>query len=451
MSKIYLDKLCNFALTTYNNYEHINKNFDFNDYINNIKQNHSLNEKGIFLKHNFIELKMLIPEIEYEQMVLINPLCFNLNENIEWFNFLNGLLTVLNDNYLHESNLIKKTILETVDKTYRKKINLLNCFDDKIINSVCTLTNITLILLNEQNKIKLFNYNNKINKIVIMVNFEKEYFSLLNWNQKYYDLNSQFTKYLIDKYNNMELNKKNEIQNPNPDPDPDPDSNPDSNSDSKPDSNQEFTVVINKKKKINIGSNYINEKKIKKSSKLNNNNMFDFNSDIEDIPNNDTNNITNNIQSNTNIAKELNKDTYKELQADENYAIYISEVIDNNTVNKKENIYIDKKKKKNNKNIFVTNKEEQEINKTDKIITKDGIEEFNEQGSSVFNKTEKITKKEIEKICNEVKITMGLETIQSNALKLGINIFEGSTKSGKPKNKTKSELIDKIREFAKNI
>jgi hypothetical protein len=57
----------------------------------------------------------------------------------------------------------------------------------------------------------------------------------------------------------------------------------------------------------------------------------------------------------------------------------------------------------------------------------------------------------MEKICNDVKITMGLETIQSNALKLGINIFEGSTKSGKPKNKTKSELIEQIREFSKNI
>ena len=57
MNKIYLDKLCNFSLTTYKNYEFVNKNVDFNDYINNIKQNQSLNEKGIILKHNFLELK----------------------------------------------------------------------------------------------------------------------------------------------------------------------------------------------------------------------------------------------------------------------------------------------------------------------------------------------------------------------------------------------------------
>jgi hypothetical protein len=45
---------------------------------------------------------------------------------------------------------------------------------------------------------------------------------------------------------------------------------------------------------------------------------------------------------------------------------------------------------------------------------------------------------------------MNLDQIQSYALKLGISIFDGSTKSGKPKNKTKSDLIDQIKEYIKN-
>ncbi len=255
MNKIYLDKLCDFALTTYKNYEYVTKNFDLGDYVNNIKQNHSLNEKGIFLKHNFIELKMLIPDSEYDQMVLINPLCFNLSGNIEWFNFLNGLLTALNDNYLHESNLIKKTILETADKTFRKKITISNCVDDKIITGVCTLTNITLILLDKEHRIRLFNYNEK-NKIIVMFNDEKEYYCLLNWNQKYYNLDSEFIKYLINK--NMKqtekINKK------------------------------EFIAVVNKKKKKTNSDNNDNINVVKKikHTKLNNSNIFDIESDNED-------------------------------------------------------------------------------------------------------------------------------------------------------------------------
>lgn len=456
MNRIYLDKLCDFALTTYKNYEHITKNFDFGDYVNNIKQNQSLNEKGIFLKHNFVELKTLISDNEYDQMVLINPLCFNLSGNTEWFNFLNALLTVLNDNYSHESNLIKKTILETADKTFRKKITLSsNCIDDNIINSVCVLTNITLILLNDQYKTRLFNHGNKTNKIVVMFNLEKEYYCILNWNQKYYNADSHFITYLIDQYDNTEINQKNK------------------------NTQQEFINVVNKKKKKNTTSynngedaDYVvdDKNKIKKSFKLNNNNIFDCNNDIENIPNDNlnqtfkSNNNNDNSKNNTNMTKDENKGMYKELHADENYAMYISEIVDNNNnnnggtniVGKKENISAEKKKKKNNKNIFMTNKKEintseQVKNKSNGIIGKEVGQECNEQQSSVFNKTEKLDIEEIEKICNEIKISMGLEIIQANALRLGLNIVEGSTKSGKPKNKTKSELIEQIKEFSKNI
>ena len=71
------------------------------------------------------------------------------------------------------------------------------------------------------------------------------------------------------------------------------------------------------------------------------------------------------------------------------------------------------------------------------------------EDTSVFAKTENISKKEVESIINSIKSTSTLEHIQVLAIKLGISIFEGSTKTGKPKNKTKSELIEKIKEYKK--
>jgi len=456
MNKIYLDKLCNFSLTTYKNYELANKNIDFNDFINNIKQNQSLNEKGIFLKHNFIELKTLIPNIEYDQMVFVNPLCFNLSGNIEWFNFLNAILTVLNDNYLHETNLIKKTILETADKTFRKKIIIDDKINDKIITQVCELTNITLILLASHQKIKYFNNfgNGKnIYKIVVMVNDNKEYFSIINWKQKYFNPNSEFINYLIndndndndnDNNNDNNLNKINMIDTNNND-----------------NEEQQFINVSNKKKKkININNNVSTNMELKKNKIIKSikpiqknkflNNMFDFDNNEDVDEDEDVNNDNNNNDNNTE-----NKGKYEELQADENYALYISEIVDNTNKTTKKTIAIDKKKKNNDKNIFVVNKDDDKKitkntkqnlqNKEKNIILKD-----DEKETSIFNKTEKISKKDIDEIYTNIKSSMGLETIQTHALKLGIAIFEGSTKSGKPKNKTKSELIEQIKEYVKN-
>ncbi len=427
MNKICLDKLCDFSLTTYKNYEVITKNFNFKDYVDNIKQNQSLNENGIFFKHNFIELKTLIPEIEYDHLVLINPICWNLNGNfefVEWFNFLNVLLTVMNDNYLHEINTIKKTILETTDKTLKKKITNLNEFNDEIIKSVCLILNITLIILTDNFSIKLFNNNDKIDKIVVMFNREKEYYCVMNWNQKYYNANSEFIKYLLNK-NSADTNNKNNVNN--------------KNSVDNKNHEPEFICVINNNKKKCIN-------KLKK-----NNFVMDTKNDDE-------------------ITNKNNKGTYEELQADENYALYVSEVVDK-TDDKKINTLTDKKKKKNDKNIFVVNKQDLKIqilnekdinndikkdinNDIKKNINKDIdkiIEESNENQSSIFNKTEKITYKDVEKIANGVKITMGLETIQAEAIKLGIKVAEGSTKTGKPKNKTKSELIEQIKNFFANF
>jgi len=265
-----------------------------------------------------------------------------------------------------------------------------------------------------------------------MVNQEKEYSSILNWNQKYYNLDSEFIKYLIDKNKIIDSIKTKELNN----------------------EEQNFITVINKKKKKNNESIKIEKNKL---SKLNNNDMFDFNDNIDsdnENKNKNINMINNNFLKNDIVTtNKQNNGTYEELQADENYAIYISEVVDNNIKNKKESIVVDKKKKKNDKNIFVTNKQEskildQPINKIENINI---IKEFDEQQSSVFNKTEKISNKNIEKICDEIKISMGLETIQAYALKLGLGIFEGATKTGKPKNKTKLELIEQIKVFRNKI
>lgn len=455
MNKIYLDKLCDFTLTTYNNYEYINgnKNFNLEDFLNNIKQNQSLNENGIFFKHNFIELKTLTPFIEYDQLVLVNPLCFNIWGNIKWFNFLNAILTILNDNYLHESNLIKKTILETADKTFRKKITISDNIDDQIILKVCELTNVSLIMISKDIKIKLFNEKNNISKVIVMVNENKEYYGVFNWTKKYFETNNKFIQYLIDKSSEIVKYDKSNIED-----------------------KDKFINVINKKKKIDINEGIEKEIKNDKNDKNNknllknkskkniNSNIFDFGED-NDISDNECV-----YDNDANLKENISKDKYEELHADENYALYISEVIDNNQykLNEKNKISVDKIKKKNDKDIFVLNKNNQDTKKTNGV-NNNGYENddennkikdnklsnyqdncINNKETSIFKKTEKIVKKDIDKIANDVKMSMVLEKIQSYALKLGISIFEGSTKAGKPKNKTKTELVAEIKEYAKN-
>ena len=460
MNKIYLDKLCEFALTTNKNYEIINKNLNFDEIINSIKQNNSLNEKGIFFKHNFIELKSLMPSIEYDQIVLVNPLCFNLYGNIEWYNFINGLLTVLNDNYLHENNLIKKTILDTADKTYKKKIMIENILNDKIIENICSLTNIILFSINKTN-IKIYNYesnkNNYTIKVVVLLNYDKEYYPVINWNNKYFNIESQFIKYLIE-LNNNNLNN---------------------------DESNKFTQISNKKLKKNSDNFINNQLKIEKSK-----NIFDeFNNEVEvdvEVKNcnilNDNNciianeqkkidNLINIIDDNKkvkNIVKvnedtnkdcynDTNKDCYEELTTNENYALYISEAIDNNSkkqINlsdskKQINLSDSKKKSKKSKNIFVSNhiQNNDDIN-LDEEKQNENENENNKVESSTFVKTEKIKQKDIDEILTNIKPSLNLEQIQIFAIKLGISIFEGSTKTGKPKNIIKLELVKKIKEFA---
>ena len=94
-----------------------------------------------------------------------------------------------------------------------------------------------------------------------------------------------------------------------------------------------------------------------------------------------------------------------------------------------------KKKKKNDKNIFIPNK----IDKT--IIDKSNNDD------SVFIKTEVINKNDLFKIYQSFKSTSKLDEIQNLALKIGLKVFAGATKDGKPKNKTKSELLEDIKNY----
>ena len=56
---IYLDNLINFSVNTYSNlyqnYINLSK-CDINNEINKIKNNNSMNEKGVFIQYNYFEL-----------------------------------------------------------------------------------------------------------------------------------------------------------------------------------------------------------------------------------------------------------------------------------------------------------------------------------------------------------------------------------------------------------
>jgi hypothetical protein len=71
--------------------------------------------------------------------------------------------------------------------------------------------------------------------------------------------------------------------------------------------------------------------------------------------------------------------------------------------------------------------------------------------TSIFKQTEKMNQEEITHIKLGLKASMTLEQIQLIALKLNINVTSGKTTTGKPKNKTKSTLIEEIKNFQINI
>ena len=361
MSKnIYLDNLVNFSSTTYSNYydKFINlAKIDINNEINKLKSNNSINEKGVFFQYNYVELSTLI-DLKYNELVLVYPISFNIeNGNLSWYNFLNALLLVLNNDYFYQSNNIKKKYLDSLNEQLEKKIKFVNIFDDKVFENIINTININLIILNYTNdtKIKIYKNNNLVNKYIIIYRIDNDYLPVCDFNTKYYKDSSNFVKHLQEEFDKLQQTKQN----------------------------------------INL----------------------EINKELE-------------------VSKTNKNDFYDEFQTVEDYTLHVSEAVDNK-YNKELNSD-NKKKKKNDKNIFITNK-------TDK--KKEEVDNNKVEDESVFNKTEIISKDEIIKIYNSFKSTTKLEDIQNLCLKANIPIFAGSTKEGKPKNKTKTELLDDIKKY----
>lgn len=358
MNKICLDKLCEFSMSSYiNNINNINYNNKYNleEVLNNIKQNFSLNEKGLFSNLNFTEFNNLIKNIQYNELVLLNPLSFNIYGNKEWFNFLNAILTILNDKYIFENNIKKKIILENTDKIYKKKI-IINDFNDKLIENVCKLTNVSILIISNQS-VKKYNLNTE--KYLILFKHNNEYYPFINWDLKYYYNNDNFVNYILNDLKFVE-------------------------------------------------------------EKFNN---FD-------------------------IEEKDNNKNYQELTINENFALDFSEVVDNNNILINDNNKSDKSK---NNDIIITNKTLKKNKKKDIFVINNDVNNKIEEETSVFKKTEIINKNDVDEIKNNLKLSLLIADLQKYAIKLKINIANGSNKNGKPKLKTKKELYDEIKlEIEKN-
>ena len=390
MNRIYLDKLFEFAYGTYKNYyDQFNKQIDLTDEITKIKQNTSLNEKGTFMKYSFTELSSLITSIEYDETVLIYPICFNIEENQEWFNFLNCLLLVLNEDYLKESNIAKKKILQIADKMYKKHLTIGKSLNLQNYEKISELTALNIIILNNENNILSISEHKKtiVDKWLVCYKFGINYFPVWNFEKKYFNSNSHFVKYLQD------LVKKTK-------------------------KNNDTVDSTDKKGLVNEETEIEQELSITEDSKTNKAN-----------------------------------DAYEELVTNEDYALYISEAVETKNTKtqklkkKSDNVPMgDKKKCKSNKNIFVALDQGDDIDiKEEEKLVKNDVSE------SVFKKTEIVDKAKVKNIISNIKGTTKLEQIQAYALELGLLIVCGSTKDGKPKNKTKNELIDDIKNLEKTL
>jgi hypothetical protein len=430
MNKIYLDKLVDYCQITYHNnptiYNQNAKKINFLDEIKRIKYNTSLNEKGINLKYNFIELCNFFETMRYNELILLSPISFNLDDikeikssvSKEWYSLLNSLLLLLHDTYINQSNIIKKEILDIANGMYLKKIKKISKIDNEILDAVSNLSSINIIILKKEHNIleikKIINNKNIVNNkfIVLIYNSEEhEYYPVYNFDTKFYYESDIFINELLkinnkdDQDNNVdEKNSFDEEEKQNKD-------------ENKKNMNKEEKKDINKEEKKDINK----EEKNKKNNKEDN--KYELNDNI--------------------ISKNIVKKTdelYEEVQTVEDYTLYVSEAVEKTPIKSKKVIEnnSDNKKKKNSKNIFI--KENSCEEKED--IKKEVNDSKNE---SIFNKTEILDLVELKKRIENIKLTTKLEEIQEIAIKMNISIVGGSTKEGKPKNKTKIELLKDIK------
>jgi hypothetical protein len=494
MNKICLEKLMEFTHTVYQNYYGQFSNLaEINNEITKLKQNTSLNEKGTFIKYNYVNLSSVFDEVQYDESILICPISFNIGKELEWYNFLNCLLLIFNDDYIKSSNAIKKKFLEKINeefKHYLKNKKEVEIMESSHYVKIAELTNLNFIILEKKNNVMIIDKfeNPSSEKWIVCWKFNGDFLPLWNFETKYYLTNSIFIQYLL-KYS-LESDELNEVD--------------DSNQSIQSNELNVFSTVKEKKNKNDKQKKDKNNKKakyeddsIKKSKKVK----------VDDLKNQVEKEKTN---GNT---KTLDKNSggYEELLTNESYALYISEAVENSKVNitksnktaglkktKETNIELsngaeqsDTSKSKNkgsktksnktNKNIFLPQEVNKE-NKTDVTKTKankekveksnndnenqlvsnkeDGnnFKEFqiknpetemdnipSDKDESIFKKTVMLTKTRLDQIISSIKCTTKLEKIQEYALELGLEIVHGSNKFGKPKNKTKTELIGEIK------
>ena len=415
MNKIYLDKIYNYCNTTYkNNYNNYLKSSNIIDFINIVKQTTSLNENDLFNKYNYFELNNYDSSIIFNELILISPLWYNISSNYELYSIINALLLVLNIEYFKEVNDKKKYILENAINLYLEQLNKFDIIDFHVIYSICKITNINLIIVNNSNI--TFYESKNTDKWIILIKVNNDYFPLINNINKYYNSSSMIITFFKDNQTKIMYNEEiiNKLLNPT------------------------LSAKSNNVNNIidNISADFVNDK----LSNINNvkSNIINVENNIilieksNNIKNIIDNNLANNI---TNIQSNIINDGYIELATNENYALFISEAIENKKDIENKNV----KKIKKDKNIFLTKTKQIKEN------NKNSLSE-----SSVFNKTQNIELNELLKISSQINNKMLLNELQQISLKFGINICSGSTKTGKPKNKTKDILLKEITTFLEN-
>lgn len=348
-NKLQLEKLVEFSVATYNNYK-INQTSilldELKEKINKIIVLQSQNEDNNLFKYNYINLhqvlgKHIIPN--YDPMILLNPVSFKITEkNMEWGYMLHAFLLLLHDDYLTKDNYIKSSIFRVANEKYKSAIMIPDEFDDNDIQKIANTTGINLVIIDDKNKINIYQ-NNKFDKWIVLIKLCGQYFPLYDYATKYYTNNCNFIKYL-----------------------------------------QLLGTVIDVNKPI----------KLKLEQK------------------------------------------YEEIQGSEEESIpFVSEKVSETSQ------YIKPKntKKRGTKDIFIPTSPKLTSN-DNKEIQAPIPEEQNEMVDY---------KKMITEFLKTIKPTTKLEKFQEYAEKVGIKLYNGITKDGKPKNRTKQELQGELEKYIK--
>jgi hypothetical protein len=157
--------------------------------------------------------------------------------------------------------------------------------------------------------------------------------------------------------------------------------------------------------------------------KHNNKKKIKFNEDVE-IPNNPINENDSEIDDDDDDDDD-DKNEYKEFVSNHKSAVFMSEAVTllNDMKDKSKKVKKDKIKKSSEKDVFIEKADDDSIYKT----------------------SSKITNIDRCKIIKDTKISMKLELLQENASKLGLMTVQKDKKTGKLKNKTKSDLYEEIK------